>query len=470
MKKLSLFFMILFCSSQIHAANLIDVYRQALASDPTYQQAVAQRKITRAGLPISFASILPNLDFYFSPALTRTGLSGTMLAGTNSFPFLPRNNTELTYTMRITLTQSVFDFAKLYRIAGEVSNSKAADATLNAALQNLMVRVADAYFAILRDEENVLYANASKVAFASQLDQVNQQFKVGLKTLTDVYTARASFDSALATYIAAQTSLTKSRENLRVLTGVYYTELDTLSARFPLLTPMPADIEAWVKMAYCHNWNIKASQYLTEAAKQNVKQQMSGHFPTVDVQVMADRLYDRNINGYMAVIDRNGPGIQSDRQVSLNLRFPILSGGAVYSRTQQATSQYELAQQQLEQTIRDTINNARKSYLEIMAGISQIKADQQAIKSSISSTAGLKASYQVGTETLVDVLNQQQKVYQAQTSYATDRYKFITNIFRLKQAAGTLSFDDLHAINAWLTKDKPKKIICYKRKVKVATH
>lgn len=440
-----------------HAADLIEVYSQALISDPTYQQAIAQRNMTQTGVPLSIASVLPNALFTMNPAVTRSGLAGSALGGTNTFPFLPRNNTERTYTMRLTITQTIFDFAKFYKIASEVANSKAADATLNAALQNLMVRVADAYFAVLKDEDNLAYAESSKFAFAEQYDQMRQQFKVGLKTTTDVYTAQASYESALATYIAAQTTLANDRENLRVITGVYYTHLIPLSPNFPLITPEPNEVAAWVDKALTQNWSIKASQYAVQAAKQTIKQKMSGHFPTLEAQGMLDRIYDQNVNGYRAVLDRNGPGVQVDRQIGLNINFPILAGGAVLAQTNQATYNYQITQQQLERTVRETVNKTRQSYLAILAGVSKIKADQAAVKSAISSAEGLEESYRVGAETLVDVLNQQQKVYQAQTTYAKDRYAFINNIFLLKQAAGTLSFEDLHAINHWLIEKKQVK-------------
>lgn len=436
------------------AANLVEVYRQALISDPTYQQAIAERCATKENVPINIAQILPNIAFSLNPAVTRTGYSGTALNGTSNIPFSPRNNTLRSYVMTLTVNQTVFNFAQFYQIAGAVDNAKAADADINAALQNLMTRVANAYFAVLKDEDNVAYATASKIAFREQLDQAQQQFEVGLKTITDVYTAQASYDTAVATLIGAETTLTNDRENLRVITGVYYPKLATLSEQFPLISPQPQDIELWVKTAYAQNWSIKSSQFKLQNALQVIKQNMSGYFPTIALQGTMDRNYALNINGYMALINRNGPGTITNREIALILNWPIFSGGAVTAQTNQARFRFESAQQQLEKTMRDTINTTRQSYLAIIAGISKIKADKQAIKSAISSAEGLEESYRVGTETLVNVLNQQQNVYLAQTNYAQDRYTFINNIFALKQAAGTLGFEDLLAINDWLEERK----------------
>lgn len=440
------------------AADLLEVFQQALSSDPKYQQAIAQRLATNEGVPINVAALLPNITASAIPSVTRTGVSGTNYSsttGSTTGSFLtPRNNTQRAYSLTLTVTQTVFNFAQFAAVAGAMSTSKAADSTLNAALQDLMTRVSNAYFAVLKDEDNVSYTEASKFAYAEQLDQAKQQYNVGLKTITDVYTAQASYDSAVANYINAQTILANDRENLRVITGKYYPHLSALSEDFPLISPQPSDIEAWVKTAQLQNWSIRSSQYNVDSARQNIRQQYAGHMPTVNVQGTLDREYTNNINGYNAFNVRSGPGTATNKEVALNINLPLFSGGGVVAQTNQATYNYQLAEQQLEQTLRDTINATRQSYLSIVAGISQVNADKQAIKSNISSLEGMQASYRVGTETLVDVLNQQQKLLQSQTQYATDRYAFVNNILILKESAGTLSFDDLRAINAWLTEKK----------------
>ncbi|MHB1222016.1 MAG: TolC family outer membrane protein, partial [Gammaproteobacteria bacterium] len=408
---------------------------------------------------ISIASLLPNMYVTYNPAISRSGYSGSNydavipIAGTPSF-LQPRNVTTRSYTLALQATQTVFNFAQSAGVAQSLATAKGADATLNAALQSLMTRVENAYFAILKDEDNLSYTKASKRAYEKQLDQVNQQYKVGLKTLTDVYTAQASYDSAYATEIAAQTALTNDKENLRVITGKYYEQLLPLSDDFPLVSPQPLNEEEWVRRAQLQNWNIRTAQYNVDSNRQIIRQQYAGHLPIVTAQASVSRAYTDNLNGYPSFNLRNGPGTETDKTFGFNVTMPLFSGGSVVAQTNQAVYNYQIAQQQLEQTARNTINTTRQSYLNVVAGISLVKADKQAIKSATSSWEGLEASYRVGTETLVDVLNQQQRIFQAQTTYATDRYAFINNIFLLKQAAGTLCFDDLRGLNAWLITNK----------------
>lgn len=461
MKKFLLFVCLTCSFNVVQAANLLEVFQQAQSSDPIFQQAVSQRLSTKQGVPISVAGLLPNIFLTANPSVSRTGVAGSNFEKTSptSSGFInPRNNTQRAYSLTLTVNQTIFDFAQFSTVAGQVALSKGADATLNAALQDLMVRVASAYFAILLDEDTVRFNEATKIAFAKQLDQNLQQYKVGLKTLTDVYTAQASYDTAVANYIAAQTTLANDKENLRVLTGIHYDHLASLSENFPLISPQPTHMETWVKTSLEQNWSIKASRYNTENARQIIKQQFAGHLPTIDFQGTLNRSYDFNINSGPVFNERPGPGTATSREAALLINVPIFSGGGAVAHTNRAVYDYQVAQQQTEQTMRDTLNSTRQSYQNIVAGISKVAADKQAIKSTISSLEGLKEGYRVGTQTLVDVLNQQQKVLEAQTNYATDRYAFVNNILLLKQAAGTLCYDDLRAINTWLIEHDEKII------------
>lgn len=454
-KKIFLLLALLCHQVTANAADLIEVFRQALVSDPVFQQAIAQRLSTKEGVPINVAALLPQIWATGMPSVTRTGYTGSNIGTVGPGTLSPRNVTGRSYTLYLYATQTIFDFSQFAAVNRAVALSKSADATLNAALQNLMIRTAAAYFAVLKDEDDVSYNEASKLAYAQQLDQVKQQYNVGLKTITEVYTAQAAYAISEASYIAAVNKLANDRENLRVITGVYYPHLSKLSDEFPLVSPQPVNVEVWVRTAQCQNWNIKSSQYSVVSALQNVRQQFGGHLPTVQLQGTMDRLYTNNIDRYQNNFQRqNGPGFEVDRQVALNITVPLFSGGGVVAQTDKACYDYRLEQERLEQTVRNTINTTRQSYNNIVAGISKVKADKVAIKSNISSVEGMEASYTVGTTTLVDVLNQRQKLLQAQTLYATDRYDFVNNILLLKQAAGTLSFCDLQAINMWLTDRK----------------
>lgn len=443
------------CLSAEAAPDLMQVYQQALCSDPQFQQAIAQRLANKEAVPINLAPLLPQASIQGGPFLSHFHEASGGGAPSSSF-------TSKGYTFTLTATQTVFNYAQFMALAGAKAASKEADATLNVAAQDLMIRTASAYFTVLKDEDNVRYNLANKKAYEKQLDQIRQQYKVGLKTITDVYTAQASYDLASAGYISAQTILSNDKENLRVITGVLYPSLSSLSEKFPLITPQPNNVDAWVHRSLEQNWSIIAARFANRVAYENIKQQNAGHYPTLNVQGSYNMSYDNSFAGGSFTSDSSGvvttsagnfaplPTHSNEGIVSLNLGVPIFQGGQVVAQTQQARFNYRAATEKLEQAIRNTENTARQSYLGIISGIEQIKADREAIKSTVSSLEGLQEGYRVGTQTLVDVLTQQQKVFQAQTQYATDRYAYVNNLLALKQATGTLCQDDLRAINAWL--------------------
>jgi outer membrane protein len=448
------------------AATLMDAYQQALCSDQIFQQALQQRLSTKEAVPISLSNLLPSANINATPDISRSSVTG-------SAPSFIGSNTQRGYDLALTLNQTIFNFSQFANLYSARSTSKGADATLNAAAQSLILRVASAYFAVLNDEDNLSYTVAAKNAYAKQLDQVKQQYNVGLKTITDVYTAQASYQSSQSDYIAAQTQLEDDKENLRVITGTYYNSLAKLSEDFPLISPQPADIEQWVCTAERQNWQIKASQYAADAARTNIKQQAAGHLPTLSAQASYDINYTDTITSNFitntAIPPEPGPGPSpiipggvfsfngttktSTKSGSLILNVPLVQGGLVLATTRKAQYDYQVAMAQLDQQVRTTINTTRQSYLGVMSNISKIRADKEAIKSTISSLQGLKAAYEVGTETLVDVVNQQQQVVRAQKQYSSDRYAYVNNLLQLKNAAGTLSCQDLEAINSWLIRE-----------------
>lgn len=445
MKKIFCILLCFLVSTPLYAADLLEVYQQAIESDPIYQQNIANMLATKENVNISLSSLLPNIGATAQPYLSRTLSSGP------AFQFVGSDRRR-GYNVNLTITQTIFDYAQFANFAESRSQAKQASATMNAAAQDLMIRVSRAYFQILEDEDILRASESTKKAYGKQLDQIKEQYKVGIKTITDVYTAEASYESSVADYIAAENTLQNDRENLRAITGKLYTKLSRLNEKFPLIKPVPANVEKWVDTATKQNWQVRAAQYGALAAKQNIKQQFAGHFPTLNVQGSYDINFMRDFGGKTNGFDEFPPGVGQSHvsMISANLAVPLFEGGLVLAETRQAKDNYRVSTQQLEQQLRTAMNVTRQSYLGIIAGISKIAADKKAIQSSISSLEGMEAGYRVGTEILVNVLNQQEQVLINQKQYAADRYAYVNNLLALKQAAGTLCPEDLASINAWL--------------------
>jgi outer membrane protein len=326
------------------------------------------------------------------------------------------------------------------RLAESVVNQSDVD-FLNAE-NDLILRVAQAYFSVLAAIDNLTFATAEKNAFARQLEQANRRFEVGLATITDVYDAQARFDGAVSSEISAANTLANTREQLRQLTGQDYARLNILGDRMPLTLPEPSDPEAWVRMALENNLSLQSAGFGVEQARENIQLQKSGHYPTLDLSVSR------------ADIDSGFTHTYSS-QASVQLNIPLYTGGAVSSRSRQAAYNYEASRQSLEDLQRNIVTTVRNAYRGQETAISQIKALDQTRVSTRSALEATQAGYEVGTRTIVDVLNAETDVYRAERDYAASRYSYVVNVLTLRQAAGRLTEEDVVEINGWLGASHP---------------
>ena len=433
-----------------HAADLKTAFTAAQQSDPTYQGAEANYKATAATLGQARGALLPNLSLtgswtHADPEINQTNnWSGT--PGDASDSKQPTN--ALGYTL--TLQQPLFNWQAFAAYDQIKATVKQAAATYAASAQDLISRVSNAYFAVLHAQEVLRYTDAQKAALYRQLQVAKQRYEVGLDPITSVYDAQSQYDSTVAMYIANENNLSNQKEALRQITGQLYPNLARLKDDFPLLTPDPANIDTWTQRADQQNALLQAQRFAVLAAEKNIKVKSAQNLPELNLNGTygSTKTTETNYNASQTI---SGP------TYGVGLTLPIYQGGQISSQTEQAQYQYQAAIDVMEFTHRQTVANTRTAYLSVVAEISQIQADQQAIKSAAAALASNEAGYKVGTQTIVDVLTAQTNLYQAQTQYAQDRYAYITNLLALKEAAGTLNADDVNQINAWLT-DQPYKV------------
>ncbi|MBN9230073.1 MAG: TolC family outer membrane protein [Legionella sp.] len=447
MKKLGLLLFTTFLSTSGYSADLIEAFRQALQHDNIYQEAILNSLAQNEDVAINRASLLPIAQFDAQPLLDQASNSGVIVPNT-----LPPNNSIRSYEMRLSLAQPIFNFATFSRYKAAKISAQAAVAKLNADLQDLMLRVTDAYFKVLRSEKKLAYLRANQRALARQLMEVQQKFKAGKTTQNDIDIAQSSSSNAAAEYITAETELASAREQLAELTAQDYTQLADLRARLPLISPQPANPDRWVHKAVQGNWIIKGNQLKVRAARETVKQKYAAHLPTVNAKV----LYDTNAFHYSqgSIILPSGSSRLKNAAAFLNINVPIFSGGLVVASTRKAQLRFRIAQQRLEHSLRQVKYQVRSSYRNVIANIKKIRYDEDAISSANSSLRGLRERYQAGSGNLTDVLLQQAKLLQVQMNYEAARYNYVLSLIRLKKEAGTLSTHDLFAVNQWLQKDQ----------------
>lgn len=418
----------------IFAVDLIDIYKAALNSDPIYQAAVSTRLAQREAIPQSVAALLPNISAQANISnnyqnITQPPSSGQP-NGISNFQSQGYN---------ITIRQPLINVNDWIALKQARNIGKQADLTLAAAAQNLIFRVASAYFNVLSAQDTLKLTRAEKAAVSKQLNQAQKRVQVGLDALTSVYEAKAAYDKSLAKEIIAENTLRNNQEALRQLTGQNYSSIKSFAKDIPLQTPHPNDIEAWINAATQNNLKLMAARYGVEVSREKIKMQASGHLPSLSL--IGSYGKTDAFNNAPSTFNKNGGTL------GLELDVPLFSGGAVSSKTRQAQYNFQTAAANLDNTYRMLIINTRQKYNDVLADISKIKAEQEAIKSAQLSLNSTEESYKAGTRTIVDILIAQQNLYDAKRAAASDQYNYLLDTLLLKQAAGSLKPNDLIQIN-----------------------
>lgn len=417
-----------------YAANLMDVYNMAERSDPQFRQAAANKRAVLETRPQAYSQLLPSIKVDANTYYNKQDVTGSSNFGIGNFNYSSR-------ALNINLRQPLFHWDRYLQIDRANSSIKQADAQLALAQQNLMVRVAQAYFNVLAAQDNLEFARAEKRALGRQLEQSKQRYDVGLTAITDVQEAQAGYDRAVAQQIAAENDIDNNREALREITGQYMDNLDQLSAKMPLVKPRPADIDEWTDTALRQNLNVIAAQDAVDLSRQAIRIQNAGHYPTLDL--VSQYGYDHSGGRFGTTTTRSGA-------IGLELNVPIYGGGYVSSKTREAEQRLQQQIEVLEQARRQAHLATRQAYLGVISGISQIKALNQAVISSETAQKATEAGFEVGTRTAVDVVASERATYQAKRDYARARYNYLIDTLKLKLAAGTLSKKDMAQVNMWL--------------------
>ncbi len=424
------------------ALDLNEALQLAQQYDTTYQAAYASYLAATEASSQSTAAILPQIGFN---AFVQRGTNETDRAGQ---VFTSKNNSD-GYSLnlnQVIYNKSVFD--KLDQSDAIVAK---AVADLEAAKQDVIIRVSTAYFDVLTAIDTLETASAEKKAIGKQLEQSKERFNVGLSAITDVKEQQASYDIAAADEIIAINNLSNKREALRVIINTYPEKLDIVSDDTPLVIPEPMDIDAWQEKALQRNFKLLSAKYSVDAAQSAYDASKGGHQPTLSLNASygVTNSEERNFSGFLFPANTS-----TDAKVLLSLDIPIYQGGFTSSTIRQKASELDQAKALHEAEKRRTIALARSAYLSVQADIATVKARKQAVISTQTSLDATLAGYDAGTRTSVDVLLSQRLLYSSQRDYYVARYTYLKNALELKRIAGMLSAKDIDQINKWLI---PKK-------------
>jgi len=425
------------------ADDLQSIYQLATQKDPQLLKAIANRDAAKQGIDVSKARLLPQVNLTAGYTKLMAERAQLLDAGLVTF-----DNETNGWNAQLNLTQSIFDWTNWENLNTAEKRAMQSQTNLDAAIQALIVRVSQTYFNVLKAVDDLGFAEAEKRAIERQLEQTKQRFAVGLTAITDVHEAQAQFDSAVARQIAAQNNLETAREALREITGQYHSELASLNTdKFATQTPSPATADEWVKLSEELNLTLKANKLALEIAQNDIDNAVAGHYPTVTLDATygtADNTTEYTLAGQTQ--KTNLPRLDT-KQIGLNLQVPLYSGGATTAQTSVARANYVAVSQDLELSYRTAVRQVRSSFNDINANIATIRALEQAVISAESALNATEAGFEVGTRTIVDVLQSTRNLFEARRNLSGARYNYVVAILTLKQAAGNLSEQDLLAIN-----------------------
>jgi outer membrane protein len=421
-----------FFSIQAQAVDLLQVYQQAVANDSQYASARASLAAGQERVPQGRAGLLPTVALQGSN--TRDGREYRYEAAPTQKYHYTTNTAELT------LSQPLFRWANWQQYEQSKLALATSEAQFAQAQQDLVLRVAQAYFDVLAAQDALVFTQAQKTATTEQLASAKRNFEVGTQTITDTNEAQAAYDLVVAQEFAAINNLEVRRTALQQIIGSEPQALATLRTGITLSAPQPTQIAAWVDAAEQQNYSVMAAQLALASATRDIAKNRAGHMPTLDLIASASR------TSAGGIITPNN----STNSIGVQWTVPLFSGFGITSKVRESIALEDKARNDLETARRAAIQNARQSFLNVNSGLAQVKALEAAEISSKSSLDSNLLGYQVGVRINIDVLNAQRQLYSTRRDLAQARYDTIMNGLKLKSAAGTLKEADLAPINALL--------------------
>jgi len=422
------------------AADLLQVYEMARNGDPQLSAAESTRLFDKEGAVQARAALLPQINGEASLTQNRTNPNHDI--SSNSYTTKNRN-------YGISGSQTLFNWTQFANLRSQRELGKAADFTLDSANDDLIVRTSAAYFNVLVGIESLSAAQTNEAAAKKQFDFADKRLEVGLAPITDVHEARAQYDQARANTIIAQNTLADAYQALTELTGQPVTDLRALPTDFrPELPAKYATVDELVNRSVEQNPALKAQELRVSAAESSVSAARGGHYPTLSLGATAGR--QASWGDVVGSGSNFSPDARSN-SIGLTLSVPIFSGGATQSGVRQALAQRDIAQDSYEQQKRALDRNTRNAYQTLVAGISEVEARRLAVVSAQSAYDASQVGLEVGTRTVLDVIQNQRILFSAQLEYANARYTFLQNRLLLGQAVGVLDVAELQDINRLLT-------------------
>jgi len=420
------------------ATDLLEVYDLSLNNDPRLQAARYRYEAAKEAVPQARALLLPNIsadaEYIETDQNIKSSDNAVYASGKTDFP---------TNRYGLTLSAPLFRMADWQGLKQSHAEVALALAEYTAEEQELVLRVAESYLSVLAAEDDLRFAQSEQTAVERQRDLARTRRQSGLAARTDEFDANARYALVLADAVEAENQLDDARQVLLESTGMLITDLEPLLEDVPLERPDPLDVDQWVALALGQSPRLLAREQSLQVAQHEVRRQTAGRYPTLSLLTRFD---DRDTQGSLF----GGGSDVETADVAIQLRVPIYTGGSTGAGVREASLNVNRTVEEVKLERLTVARQARSAYLGVLSGISRIEALSESLLAQRSALDAKQRGYTSGINTGLDVLDAERDLYLILRDHAQARYEYLIDTLRLKQAAGTLSIEDLTRINAVL--------------------
>jgi outer membrane protein len=426
-----------------NANDLKELYELAQTRDASLQASGFQRDAAIEARPQALAQWLPQVSAAASATRERAGFDSGQSTGTQAADCALTAAAGMqhcygtVHSLGLNLSQTLWSFQAFSQLKEANFQAAAAEAGFRSAQQNLLLRVAQAYFAILSAADQLAANRAERDAFGTLLSQARTREQTGVGPRSDVEQAQAFYDATEQSVIDAQNALDDANLALTEIVGAHAATIAPLRQDIPLVSPEPASAEEWVTSAKQDNFDVRTAELKMEAASRDVSAQRGRGLPTFSLTGSSSKLTQDEVLG----------GNQTLDTVGVSFTWPLFQGGAVASAVRQSRALYRQAEAIYDSARRDTERLTRAAFRNIVSGIQRIGAARRAVDSGRTAVEASRRNVEFGTGTEFELLDAQNNYYAAVRAYSQSRYDYLTSVLTLKQQAGRLSEHDLAAID-----------------------
>jgi outer membrane protein len=434
---------VLWLASRADANDLKQLYELALTRDTTLQAAQFQRDALIEARPQALAQWLPQLSSNASAVREQVGYNSGPSLGSQAADcaISAANGNQRCYgtarSLGLNMTQTLWSFQSFSQLKEANFQVAAAEASLQGAQQNLLLRVAQSYFGVLSAADQLETNVAEREAFSKLLRQAKGREQTGVGPRSDVDQAQAFYDATEQSVIDARNALDDANLALAVIVGQQVKSVAPLREDIPLLSPEPASADDWVTSAQQDNFEVRTAQLNMEAASVDISAQRGRGLPTLFLTGSGSKITQDQVLG----------GNQTLNTVGVAFSWPLFQGGAIASAIRQSRALYRQAQANYEAIQRSTEQQTRAAFRNIVTGVQRIGAAHRAVDSGEQFVEAMRRNVEFGTGSEFELLNAQENYYVVRRAYLQARYDYLTNVLTLKQQAGRLTVQDLTAID-----------------------